>query len=86
MIFLTALLQRQIYNSNTVFCITALESDMKTKLIEFLKDEEGATAIEYALIAALIAVVIITALTAMGDTLKGVFNDIVTKLGGTPGD
>jgi pilus assembly protein Flp/PilA len=47
-----------------------------TNLIRFMKDEEGATAIEYGLIAALIAVVIITALTALGGNLKGVFTSV----------
>jgi pilus assembly protein Flp/PilA len=51
-----------------------------TNLIRFMKDEEGATAIEYGLIAALIAVVIITALTALGGNLKGVFTSVSTSL------
>ena len=42
----------------------------------FLKDESGATAIEYGLIAALIAVAIITAVTAVGTNLKAQFNNI----------
>ena len=44
----------------------------------FAKDESGATAIEYGLIAALIAVVIITAVTAVGNNLSGTFNNIAT--------
>ena len=43
---------------------------------QFLKDESGATAIEYGLIAALIAVVIITAVTTVGTNLKGTFNNV----------
>ena len=43
---------------------------------QFLKDESGATAIEYGLIAALIAVVIITAVTTIGTNLKGTFNNV----------
>ena len=46
------------------------------KLIRFLKDEEGVTAIEYGLIAALIAVGIIAAVTAVGLKLKATFNTI----------
>ena len=42
----------------------------------FIKDESGATAIEYGLIAALIAVVIITAVTTIGTNLKGTFNNV----------
>jgi len=51
----------------------------------FLKDESGATAIEYGLIAALIAVVIIGAVTALGSTIKEKFNAVVTGMGGTAG-
>jgi pilus assembly protein Flp/PilA len=49
-------------------------------LQRFLKDESGATAIEYGLIAALIAVVIITALTTVGTNVSTVFNSISTNL------
>lgn len=42
----------------------------------FCKDETGATAIEYGLIAALIAVVVITAVTKVGTNLRGSFNNI----------
>jgi len=50
------------------------------KLISFFKDEEGATAIEYGLIAALISVVIIVAVTAVGDELVVVFEAIQAAL------
>ncbi len=46
------------------------------KLIRFLKDEDGVTAIEYGLIAALIAVGIIASVTAVGLKLKATFNKI----------
>jgi len=49
---------------------------MKKVLMSFLKDEDGVTAIEYGLIAALIAVVIITAVTLVGDSLENTFNYI----------
>ena len=49
---------------------------MKKMLINFFKDEDGVTAIEYGLIAALIAVVIITAVTLVGDSLENTFNYI----------
>ena len=45
-------------------------------ITRFMQDEEGATAIEYGLIAALIAVVIITALVAVGTNLQGTFQTI----------
>jgi pilus assembly protein Flp/PilA len=46
----------------------------------FLADEEGVTAIEYGLIAALIAVVIIVAVTTIGTELDQTFDTIGTKL------
>ncbi len=53
---------------------------MLTKLVFFLKDEDGATAIEYGLIAALVSVAAIGALTAMGDSLSTMFNMVSTAL------
>ncbi|MEB0014399.1 Flp family type IVb pilin [Glaciimonas sp. Cout2] len=44
---------------------------MKTKLIRFLRDEDGVTAIEYGLIAGLVAIAIIAGATAIGTDLKG---------------
>jgi pilus assembly protein Flp/PilA len=46
----------------------------------FINDQSGVTAIEYGLIAALIAVVIITAVTAVGTKLSGTFTAISTAL------
>src|SRR5258708_7373400 len=46
----------------------------------FLKVESGATAIEYGLIAALVAVVLVAALSAMGTKLSGTFDTVSTKL------
>jgi pilus assembly protein Flp/PilA len=48
----------------------------------FLKDESGATAIEYGLIAALVSVVIIVTLTALGDSLNATFKAVNTGLAG----
>lgn len=50
-------------------------------LKRFLKNEDGATAIEYGLIAALIGVAIIVAVTSVGNGLNGTFNDVAAKLG-----
>ena len=55
---------------------------MKILLSRFVKDESGVTAIEYGLIAGLISVVIIVAVTAIGTELKAVFNYIATSLAG----
>ncbi|MEL7040944.1 MAG: Flp family type IVb pilin [Pseudomonadota bacterium] len=49
---------------------------------EFFKNESGATAVEYGLIAALIAVAIIGAVQALGTELKGTFEVIDSKVGG----
>jgi len=46
----------------------------------FIKDESGVTAIEYGLIAGLIAVVIITAVTTVGTDLTAKFNAVATAL------
>lgn len=48
---------------------------MKT-VMNFLKDESGATAIEYGLIAALIGVVIIGVVTRVGTEIQGTFQDV----------
>ncbi len=49
-------------------------------LSRFAKDESGATAIEYGLIAGLISVVIITAITAVGTKLNTKFSAVSTAL------
>lgn len=49
---------------------------MSKRLSCFMRDESGATAIEYGLIAALIAVVIIGAVTTVGTNLSGTFQTV----------
>lgn len=49
-------------------------------LSNFIKDESGATAIEYGLIAALVSVAAIAALTAMGEELQNMFNTVADEL------
>ena len=53
---------------------------MKTLVKRFVADQSGATAIEYGLIAGLISVVIITALTTIGTSLKNKFNAVGNAL------
>jgi pilus assembly protein Flp/PilA len=53
---------------------------MKNLFSRFANDESGATAIEYGLIAALVAVVIITALTTLGNNLTATFNEVSDEL------
>jgi pilus assembly protein Flp/PilA len=49
-------------------------------VIKFLRDETGATAIEYGLIASLIAIVIVGAVGAVGNKLTGTFNEVASNL------
>lgn len=56
----------------------ALELYLKMKAL--LKNEEGVTAIEYGLIAGLIAILIIGAVTLAGESLQGVFNAVAGAL------
>lgn len=53
---------------------------MRTSIARFVKDESGATAIEYGLIAAGIAVAIITAVGTLGSNLSALFTDLAGKL------
>lgn len=53
---------------------------MKGLVGVFLRDESGATAIEYGLIATGIAIAIIVAVNAAGNSLNNVFNNVVTDL------
>jgi pilus assembly protein Flp/PilA len=53
---------------------------MLKTLKTFAKDESGATAIEYGLIAALVAVGLIAALSALGDSLSAIFNVVSSQL------
>jgi len=53
---------------------------MHKLIIRLLHDENGATAIEYGLIAALIAVAAVSVLTTVGHNLSTTFNTVATKL------
>ena len=53
---------------------------MSKVLVRFIKEELGATAIEYGLVAAGIAIVIITSLTAVSCSLNSIFFGIASKL------
>jgi pilus assembly protein Flp/PilA len=59
---------------------TDLERAMRTVLQRFLRDENGATAIEYGLIAAGISVAIITVVNGLGTKLANTFSSIDSKL------
>jgi pilus assembly protein Flp/PilA len=53
---------------------------MKSVISRFVKDESGATAIEYGLIAGLLSVAIIGILVTMGDSLTSIFSQIDSAL------
>jgi pilus assembly protein Flp/PilA len=57
------------------------EQEMLDQTKKFLKDEEGAAAIEYALLVGLIAVAIVAAVTALGTKVASTFSSITTSLG-----
>ncbi len=52
------------------------------KIMKLIRNEEGATALEYGLLAALIAVVIIAAVTALGGEVKTTFTTVQQKMKG----
>ena len=58
---------------------------MFAKFQSFCRDESGATAIEYGLIAALISVAAIAAMGAMGDSLQTLFNTVAGELNNASG-
>ncbi|MGI5922034.1 MAG: Flp family type IVb pilin [Syntrophomonadaceae bacterium] len=58
---------------------------MMKRIKEFLVEEKGQGMAEYGLILALIACVVMVALTPLGTSIKDKFNEVVTKLGGTAG-
>lgn len=53
---------------------------MKNLIARFIKDDSGATAIEYGLIAALISVVMVSVLVTLGPTIRATFTDVQTNL------
>ena len=59
---------------------------MKKKLIALYKDESGATAVEYGLIAGVMAAILVTVLGLFGDNLKELFEAIADKIGDAADD
>ena len=56
-----------------------------TKVQKFMQAEDGPTAVEYAIMLALIVIVCITAITQVGNAANGVFQNVQTELEGIPG-
>jgi pilus assembly protein Flp/PilA len=53
-----------------------------TSLVNFVRNEDGPTAVEYAVMLALIVVVCITAITTLGSNANNTFSYVGTKIGG----
>jgi pilus assembly protein Flp/PilA len=68
-----------LFPSNMEFMMSKIISAVKS----FVADENGVTALEYGMIAALIGAVIVTVVGTLGTTIKTKFNDIVTALTAT---
>lgn len=62
----------------TIVTLVAFAQDR----LERVREEKGATAVEYGLMVGLIAVVIIAAVTLLGQQLRTMFTNVVTALGG----
>lgn len=59
--------------------------DMTSIVKRFLREDDGAAAVEYGLLVALIAAVIIVAVTSLGTNVRQVFCLVITKLAEIPG-
>ncbi|MGQ2964272.1 Flp family type IVb pilin [Methylophilus sp.] len=55
-------------------------NSIKTAFVNFISDEEGASAIEYALIAAMVAIALINFVTPINLAIKDIFDQITTAL------
>ena len=58
---------------------------MMNSIMRFVREEEGATALEYGLLAALIAASIVTAVTALGTTVSDTFDSIASDMAAATG-
>ncbi|WAK03625.1 Flp family type IVb pilin [Methylobacter sp. YRD-M1] len=61
------------------------ENKMKKWLTAFLKDEEGASGIEYALVAAMVAIALVAFVTPVKEAITGIFTSIQGALNGAGG-
>ena len=60
-------------------------SRLQRQVVDFLRNEDGPTAVEYAVMLALIIVVCITAITTIGTNANATFNTVGSQLGQTSG-
>lgn len=56
-------------------------TQLKTALVNFLKDEDGPTAVEYAVMLALIIVVCLTAISVLGGNANKTFSNVASAIG-----
>jgi pilus assembly protein Flp/PilA len=60
--------------------ILAKTTTVRRALVAWIRDESGTTAVEYGLIAALVAVASLTAFHSLGQTIAGIFGDVADAL------
>jgi pilus assembly protein Flp/PilA len=60
-------------------------SNLRKSVVAFLRNEDGPTAVEYAVMLALIIVVCITAVTTLGTNANATFQQVGAQVGGTAG-
>jgi pilus assembly protein Flp/PilA len=63
--------------------LTYIRSLVSVNVRKVIKSEEGASLVEYGLLVALIAVVCIAGITALGGSINGLFNGLSTTISGT---
>jgi pilus assembly protein Flp/PilA len=56
-------------------------TSMKNMILDFLRDEEGLTTVEYAIAGALVSLAVVTAFTDLGDAIANRIQDIITAIG-----
>ncbi|WP_305789197.1 Flp family type IVb pilin [Symbioplanes lichenis] len=66
--------------------LITLLREMARRLPLLGNDDEGATAVEYALLVGLIAVIIISSVTLLGGNIDAMFDDVANQLGGGTDD
>jgi pilus assembly protein Flp/PilA len=54
-----------------------------SELVNFLKNEDGPTSVEYAVMLALIVVVCLASITSLGNKTSGAFSNVATKIAGS---
>lgn len=59
-------------------------SSIKSAILKFWRDEEGASGIEYALIAAMVAIILASFVSPIGNKITAIFNSITNALTTTP--